>query len=280
MFDKRGFYKGKKIISTKDLKNLNQELDNLFAAPTINFSYGHIRVNKSLKLIPFPFSWIRNFDCLELAKTINNRLKNISQIFLKGEFLLASFNIYEELSDPNELTWHSDFTEDGILAIIYLKGGDEKSGAAQYLPGTHLLTHLHFRPSSLREVEALTVAHGKVNLTGNPGDIVFYRLNGMHSRYPIVNRRRVILASFFKKDGRSLLGNAYKFEDFLLPISRLKNVDYDCLRFLRANNKTKPFSDLDIGTSHFLKRKTFFIFNLTFNFLFNFALTLKNFFGK
>lgn len=248
---KDGCIKIQGFESKHALQALNAELDEIFRSPTINFSYGYIRISKICKAVPIPFVFIRSLNLINLVGRVVNIFEQHG--IEKDTYYLSQIEIFSEEGDKRELAWHTDHSGKGLLAILYLMGGDRKAGGAQYMRGTHALEHaadLHF----LDESTISKYQNSIVDLSGESGDLVLYHLKGFHSRHPTNQERRIVRLSFSPKNFKSSGSNSkYNADDFPVAISMLNQLSFSGVPdFLKANATTLPFKNVDTGHAFYL----------------------------
>ncbi|MCH9769344.1 MAG: hypothetical protein K0U12_00545 [Gammaproteobacteria bacterium] len=154
--------------------------------PTINFSKGYINTSRGTKAIRFPFIYIKSINWMEVAIDAHKAIGRSG--LAKVPLHLTDVQILCN-KDKKEVTWHADYSANGILALIHLKGGNIKSGCAQYMAGLHLTKHDKRRHHlTKREVKNM---HNALNvLPGSPGGMKLYHINSFHSRKCYVDEQR------------------------------------------------------------------------------------------
>lgn len=255
----------KEFISHEIVTKLNRELDEIFASPTINSSKGYIKTSNVVKTVPFPFVFIRSVNLLELAIDVADYYKSLGVDIAK--YKLCELEVYEEFGDKKELGWHTD-GPNGLLALIYLQGGNQESGGSLYMNGTHLIDHgegYHYLDKAERQKRASSL----VDLSGQPSDMVIYDLNGFHSRHPTNKVRRAIRLLF-----SPVSVSLSQFDDITLPVSSLTPRVLQAMpNLLTIRNETPAFSQIAevfpnnyfvaprfVGTANLLK---YFVYHMS-----------------
>ncbi len=204
-----------------------------------------------------PLVFLRQYDLLALLEKIFALLKKNSADFNQHDYRLSEVEIYSENSDLDDYPWHTDQTEDGIIAILYLKGGGEQSGGSEYIPTSHKLHHqddVHLIDD--RTILDYKKAYGYTNLSGKPGDIVFYMLNGFHTRKIIRKERRILRLKFYKRDSKTKKGQSVTFDDIPISLSSISG-EKTIPEFLLNNQSLKPFNEINRGGSYHFSNPSF-----------------------
>ena len=204
----------KNFLDESTVENINREFNDKFQNQSINGSPGYIKISNKVLRLRNVFSDIESIDLIKMVVRISAIAQengvNIS------DYRLSEIDAYSEQGDKEKLGWHTDHSDGGFLAIVYVSGGDHLSGGSLYGPGTHKQLHskeLHYLgPELLNSIRSNTL-----DLSGAPGDLVLYFLNGFHSRHPTLLERRAFRLLFYKKTEPP-----ENFDDFILPISILK----------------------------------------------------------
>ena len=89
------------VLNHCELGIINNELDAIFKKPSINFSFGFIRVDKTRKSVPMPLVFLRQYDLLALIEKIFALLKKNSVDFNQHDYRLSEVEIYSENSNIN-----------------------------------------------------------------------------------------------------------------------------------------------------------------------------------
>ena len=106
---------------------------------------------------------------------------------------LTAIDIYEEKS-PGQLFWHTDNRSGMLRAFIYIEGGQEDSGAFQYMKGTQKRNYYVKHSLSAQMITSLkdTIFVAK----GLPGSGYIADTNGFHANKPKYKRRRIMVLEF------------------------------------------------------------------------------------
>lgn len=243
-----GFKKIKNFIAGDFIKHLNHELDEIFKCATINYSNGYIKISNFTKGVPFPFVYIKSHNLMNFVVDVAEQIKKEGVDINK--LILSDIQIFSEIGDNEELGWHTDHSAGGLLAIFYLRGGGKESGGARFMKGTHLLEHelnLHY----LQKDKILQHEHLIEDLSGQVGDLVLYHINGYHSRYPLLEERRVIRLTFLPKIKQST--KSFSYDDFVIPLSSLTPRVLNYLPVLfKTYNQTPSFTEVNGGVSEYI----------------------------
>lgn len=239
-----GYLQIRNFVNDKLIASLNNELDEIFKSPTINGSYGYIRFGKNIKAVPFPFIYIKSLNLMEMVIDIADRLNAESNS--DNEYELRELSIFSEHGDENILPWHTDKNPGALLVLCYLRGGAAKSGGSLFMRGTHIETYgpLH----QLSESDISRYSDSLVDLSGQPGDVNIYYVNGFHSRHPVIEERRVIRIWFNQKNNPNV--KKMDYDDFGIPVSLLTTRVLKALPTLfRVHDNLPKFGDSYVGTS-------------------------------
>jgi len=121
------------FLNENQVKDLRVECKKLFSKLQ---TYGHgyaVRLSNTTCEIPYPTAKIDSVNLLELAIDI---AKEIEILGFKN-YKLAHVALYHEKNNPNELVWHSDMRNGGLIrAQVVIDGGDLNSGAFRYFKGS------------------------------------------------------------------------------------------------------------------------------------------------
>ena len=121
------------FLDENQVNELRLECENLFSKLQI---YGHgyaVRLSKTVCEVPNPTAQINSVNVLELAIDIANVIESLGF----DNYKLAHVALYHEKNNPNELIWHSDMRNGGLIrAQIVIHGGDLNSGAFRYFKGS------------------------------------------------------------------------------------------------------------------------------------------------
>lgn len=252
MTKEKGWLLIKSFLNTKSVKLLNEELLGLFREATINFSYGYIKVQPFTKAVPFPLIYLRSINLTELV--IDTYLQIEKSGLMTHPVCLSDVQVFND-SDPKELPWHTDHSLGGILAIIYINGGGDRSGSARYIEGTHLKAH----DKSMHHVSPTELAKYRDNdqikmLEGSSGDLVLYHINGFHSRAPCNTPRTSIRLTFLPKGNEQ----GWPCDDIYIPTSAITEKVLTYLpTILKPHDRIPKFTEVDLGAIHYMRKPLF-----------------------
>ena len=177
------------------ISRINLELNTIFVKPLINSFQGSIwsgssyKLGHQLKTITFP-SRLKSINLLELAVEISNFIPN------KNEYHLTDLQIYSEKKNKKKLEMHTDKRRGMIRAQVYLKGGEDNSGAFQYFLNSHKFNHSVDHHLNNFEIDALN--QQRFSCSGIPGDLIIFDTWGFHGKTKCEHERRSIFFEFQK----------------------------------------------------------------------------------
>lgn len=202
-------FKNEQFISIAD-----KDFTKAFARQSINGSPGYVIISDYVKKLRNCFLDLSEIDVIQIINDVSTEInRNGVDISL---YSLSEIDALSEIGDKKKLNLHTDQIKDGILAILYIRGGDNTSGGGIYYAETHMETHPPGMHSVSPEHEK-TIKHKELNLSGKAGDLIIYYINGFHSRYPTIRERRAFRLFFLKKDLDPI-----NFDDFVIPLSQAK----------------------------------------------------------
>ena len=215
-----------RFLSKEQIFNLRKECIDLFKYSQIMGPGYAVRLNKYVSEVPNPLVKIESVNLMEVAI-------NISDIISKKGFKkykLAHVALYNEIGNPNELIWHSDLRNGGLIrAQICVDGGQLKSGAFRYIKGSHLDKNIYSEPTA----EYLTEHKNKVQICDmENGGLFLINTIGYHSKCTCLERRISFMFDFLPADYIANNLNDVS-SDLLISVSRLtsnvlKNIDLFC----------------------------------------------------
>ena len=193
----------KSFLKKDVVDNINNELDAIFTKPLINSVHGSIwngsiyKFSKQLKRVNCP-SRLRSINLLELIIDIADLIPN------KEEYHLTDVGIFSEKKNKDALPMHTDKRRGMFRAHIYLKGGEDDSGAFEYTVNSHKINHKveHHLNSSENDV----LSKLKFSCRGNPGDLIIFDPWGFHGKMKCFDERRNILFEFQRIDPEKCKG--------------------------------------------------------------------------
>ena len=186
------------FIDKSDLSEINKELDKYFNKPLFNSITGSIWTGneffpgkKIIKILPNT-SRLRSINILELVVDVANLFVD------KNDLVLTSLEIFSEKRNKESLFWHTDARHGMKRAQIYLKGGDNNSGAFEYMQNTHKI--LHKVNHKLDDEEVSKLKKNIFSCEGNPGDLIIFDSYGFHSKNKCTSERRTLMMEFQPKN--------------------------------------------------------------------------------
>ena len=246
------------FLSKEKLQLINAELDNLFETPSFNGSLGckimfKKNSKKYLKKILIPELTVRSINLLELAVDINNFL--LDHLKEKNNNnCLSALEIIEEIN-PVPLFWHTDNREGMLRAFIYLEGGNEESGAFEYMIGTH--KREYFVEHKLTDSQINKLSKTIITAKGGPGDLVIANTVGFHANKPRLKKRRIIRFEFHPKSA-DYQRSPICLTSFSLSNKIKMNLDlFDQERLGKRNDYVKS-RDYSLAAIQFIAKGVFF----------------------
>lgn len=178
------------FLSDEQVNNLRNECGHLFSKTQLMGPGYAIRLSKYVSEIPHPTIKINSVNLLEIAVDIHNELVKLDYTNYK----LAHIALYHENKNHNELVWHSDMRNGGLIrAQLVIEGGGLNSGAFRYVKGTQTLKISEPYPESgflEREKENVFVCNKK------NGTLFLFDTIGYHSKCTCVDTRISLMFDF------------------------------------------------------------------------------------
>ncbi|MGE6220122.1 hypothetical protein ACQKCH_09870 [Nubsella zeaxanthinifaciens] len=178
------------FLSDEQISNLKNECAHLFSKTQLLGPGYAIRLSKFVSEIPQPTIKISSVNLLEVAIDIHKELLKLNY---KG-YKLAHIALYHENKNPNELVWHSDMRNGGLIrAQLVIEGGDLNSGAFRYVKGTQKLKISEpYPPEGFleKEKENIFVCNKK------NGTLFLFDTIGYHSKCVCIDTRISLMFDF------------------------------------------------------------------------------------
>jgi hypothetical protein len=193
-YKKNGVSVYENFISKDKILKLREECFHLFSYSQILGHHFSVRLNKFVKELPYPTVKVNSVNLLEIAIDINDELKMLGYDKMK----LANVALYNEKNNPNELIWHSDLRNGGLIrAQIVIDGGGINSGAFKYLVGSHKLKIDNPYPSKelLKSEEQNILICDKTN-----GSLFLIDTLGYHSKCVCIEPRTSLMFDFLPEE--------------------------------------------------------------------------------
>ena len=243
MLDDDGVLLIKNFINEKDLTALNAELDEVFSQISINGgSYSNNTGQRGALECSTP-ALLMSVNIFEIIIDVVELLKKNSKKFISEDFVLNTLEIQSH-KNMKINSWHTD--KRGYLsAIIYLKGGGEKSGMFSYMKGTNktnpFLNKQNLKPEfekplgkyhyRLSQEEINEFRDKIVECSAPEGSLVMFDDGGCHEKKPCVEERRAIWIRFSpRKDQQSiariLLSSNHLTEKVMRNINLFSNLEF------------------------------------------------------
>jgi hypothetical protein len=153
-----------------------------------------VRLSKNVFEVPQPTSKLTSVNLLEVAIDIADEITKLGYT----DYKFAHVALYKEEGNPNELVWHSDMRNGGLIrAQICIEGGDLNSGSFKYCKGTHKIADGNFSPPTgyLESHKEDIVVCNKAN-----GSLFLINTLGYHSKCPCNERRISLMFDFLPKN--------------------------------------------------------------------------------
>lgn len=184
------------FFAESELILINRELDEIFSSENFsgNSSISYfLKPNKKMKIIPSASLSIFSVNIPE--KIINAYFLVASTSARKGaDYIVTSAEIWQDENNQTPLFWHTDNRNGMIRCLVYLQGGDSRSGAFKYMLGTHKRTwHCHHE---LTKTQIDEMEHLIFIAESSAGSLVAADTFGFHGNCPKINRRRVLMIEF------------------------------------------------------------------------------------
>lgn len=184
----------KNFIRNEDLLLLRNECENKFSISSIFGLNYFVRLNKYLKEIPYPTVKIDSINLLELAIDISNEIKDLGF----KDYKCAHIALYHEEKNPNELLWHSDMRNGGLIrAQICILGSDMNSGAFRYVAQSHSIESNLITYEPTKDFIDNAVLDNKiVTCNVDNGSLAIINTIGYHSKCKCINPRISLMFDF------------------------------------------------------------------------------------
>jgi hypothetical protein len=202
------------FIDEEKIRLLRNEIFKLFSYTQLMGPAYCIRLNKVVCEIPNPIAKIESINLLEVAIDI---YKEIEKLGYKN-YKLAHIALYHESNNNNELIWHSDMRNGGLIrAQIVIEGGKLNSGAFRYVKGSHNLKAIENVPpiGFLEQHKDDIVVCDKEN-----GSLFLINTIGYHSKC-VCNETRISFMFDFLPEDYILSNPNDVVSDYYLSTSRL-----------------------------------------------------------
>ncbi len=180
------------FMSCDEVNNLNNELDYLFLRKSNNGALGKIIVDKYTNYVMQPTLSVRSINLLELSLKVKKEFEKCSDNF--SSYVNTGIEIIQEFNNPNHLPWHTDNRKSMVRAMVYIEGGQNKSGSFCYMKKTHIRDFFVEHHLSMQQIE--TYSPDIINCTEPPGTLILFDSFGFHGRGVCSNRRRVIMFEY------------------------------------------------------------------------------------
>ena len=247
MFKDTGISHIKNFINKSIKDSLNEEISELSNKYSINgVTRASTWINYNLCDINDPIVNINSINLLEIISDVYQELIKISS----DKYTLSSIRVMIERNNSHPISWHTDNKPGIIRAIIYLKGGENNNGNLSFIKGSHNLTHLKdthkINPYELGLEEKI------ITMDTQEGDLIFFDINGFHTKNPTRKERRVIFMEFHDgksdvKMGKVILDNSKFIKnirnnlDFLFSNNNINHNDYQNVTYSRNLPSNTPF---------------------------------------
>ena len=259
------------FINESDLSEINKELDKYFSKPLFNSIIGSIwkgneffpgrKILKTFSNV----SRLRSINILEMVVDVANLFTN------KNDSVLTNIEIFSEKRNKEPLFWHTDNRRGMIRAQIYLKGGDNNSGAFKYMQNTHKILHKVHHKLDNEEISKLE--KNIFSCEGTPGDLLIFDSYGFHSKSECISERRTLMMEFQPKN-LNAPRSSIDLNNLNISKKVLDNIDL----FLPKDKNVKECYTLNHGSDfEFNNYPTFFISKTT---ILIFEKLIKNFLIK
>jgi hypothetical protein len=211
------------FLSPETLQTINAELDGLFARPSINGSLYSIFLGQNYQEVMIPSINVRSVNLLEIALGMRDAMKKVSSRVRDGQYRLTDIEIFSERKNPQPLFWHTDNRPGMLRAQIYLRGGQSRSGAFQYMLGTHRRDYFVKHKLSAQQISDL---QDKVfDCIAPEGSLVLFDPVGFHAKRPNIEERRSLFFEIQPRGVDYAKGNAFLYSANLSATVR-NNLDF------------------------------------------------------
>ncbi|MBC6110543.1 hypothetical protein ACFOG5_17890 [Pedobacter fastidiosus] len=182
------------FLSDEQIANLRKECNDLFSYTQLMGPGYSVRLSNFVSEVPYPTIKINSVNLLEVAVDIHKELEKLDY----KDYKLAHVALYHENKNPNELIWHSDMRNGGLIrAQIVIEGGDLNSGAFRFVKGTQKLKiNEPFPPAGFLEKEKDNImVCNKKN-----GSLFLFDTIGYHSKCVCMDTRVSLMFDFLPLD--------------------------------------------------------------------------------
>lgn len=193
-FNEDGLSINYNFIDSDTINKLKEECDNLFSKNQLHGPGYSVRLSKYVHEIPYPTSIIKSVNLLELAVDISREIEKLGY----KDYKFAHLALYSEINNPNELVWHSDLRNGGLIrAQICIEGGQQNSGAFKYAIGSQKLKISEPYPTKefLENNKSSIITCDKPN-----GSLFLINTIGYHSKCVCIDRRISFMFDFLPKE--------------------------------------------------------------------------------
>jgi hypothetical protein len=182
------------FIDKVSITKLKEECEILFSKNQLNGPGYSVRLSQYVHEIPYPTSIIKSINLLEVAIDISKEIEKLEY----KDYKLAHIALYNEINNPNELVWHSDLRNGGLIrAQICIEGGQINSGAFRYAKGSQKLKIEDSYPSK----DFLEKNKHNIIICDKPnGSLFLINTIGYHSKCVCPEKRISFMFDFLPKD--------------------------------------------------------------------------------
>lgn len=224
--DKDGYLLTKNFIDISYLNNLLSKIDKIFLS-NHNIPNGYTIVQRKkgkYKLnINFPCISILDPNLLEKSLDVMGCIK---KNFHSNYYDLQNYNLTNleiEESKQDNLFWHTDNRKGMLRCFLFLRGGQEGSGALRYMKGSHIRNYEVEHKLSNKQLDQNK--NYITDLFCEPGDLVVIDTYGFHANFKQKKNRSVVLFEFQHKDSNFPKSDIF-FSSQLLTNKIMENIEF------------------------------------------------------
>jgi len=213
------------FLTEPELEALNKEITDLLERPSINGAISGIFHTRGYdhREVLFPASSIHSINLLELALDVRDLFVREQPELASQNLKLTNLEIFSEEGNREPLFWHTDNRNGMVRAMIYLTGGEDRSGKFQFMVGTHKRDY--YVEHKLTDDQIKKLSHTIFDCSGAPGALMLFDSVGFHAKKVCIENRRTIMIEF-QPEGAAYKKSNIVFSSFNLSDRVMKNIEF------------------------------------------------------
>jgi len=234
MFEKDGIAIVEKFLPSETLEKLNDELDIVFSKYSINGSLSATRLMRWTETrehvectVP---GLLLSVNIFEIIIDVAEEFKKIFDRFSTEDYVLTAAHVFSEKGNRVPMFWHTDNRDGMMRAIVYLQGGEDRSGKFMFMKGTH--DRDYYVDHKLSEEKILELQDKVFDCSAPVGSLILFDSRGFHAKKTCWDERRIMFLEFYPRNNqhgkeRVLLSSNHLTPKVISNINLFANVEFD-----------------------------------------------------